>query len=373
MINGLKLNIPVISPAPEPPRIRQKDSQTGEEVNVHLLLEWQSEAERWRRLSMFLFALIFHGILAVLLIFSPQLFQRGASFLGIEVHPAQNPETTFLTLPPDVLKRPKLPPKTNLLSDQNRLAQGPSPKVNPDGIRMPYSRGNTKLPEVAGGGHPAAPPAPPPPANPAPKVEAQNQAPPQGPGNSSNPQSKPKDNLQAQLQLQDVNKDNGGGGKINIPFSSPGQSIQDSVRAAAQGRAQSGGVPGPGEGNAQFQNLNPNFSTAGPVILSDTRGVNFGPYLARVVYVVRQNWYAVIPESARLGEKGRVGIVFEIIKDGSVPQIRLVASSGSQALDLAALASIRASNPFPPLPTEFTGNHLVLQFLFLYNEGTGGY
>jgi protein TonB len=91
--------------------------------------------------------------------------------------------------------------------------------------------------------------------------------------------------------------------------------------------------------------------------------------LARVVYVVRRNWYAVIPESARLGEKGRVAIIFEIVKDGSVPELRLVRSSGSDALDRAALAGIHASAPFPPLPSEFTGNHLVLQFIFLYNLG----
>jgi TonB family protein len=99
--------------------------------------------------------------------------------------------------------------------------------------------------------------------------------------------------------------------------------------------------------------------------------VDFGPYLARVVYIVRRNWYSVIPESARLGEKGRVAIVFEILKDGTVPQLRLVASSGSDPLDRAALAGIRASIPFPPLPEEFTGNHLVLQFIFLYNMTLG--
>jgi TonB family protein len=87
------------------------------------------------------------------------------------------------------------------------------------------------------------------------------------------------------------------------------------------------------------------------------------------VYIVRRNWYSVIPESARLGEKGRVAIVFEILKDGSVPQIRLIGSSGSDPLDRAAAASIRASIPFPPLPEEFTGNHLVLEFIYLYNLG----
>jgi len=90
-----------------------------------------------------------------------------------------------------------------------------------------------------------------------------------------------------------------------------------------------------------------------------------------VVYAVRRNWYAVIPEAARLGQKGRVAIVFEILKDGSVPQLRLVGSSGLEPLDRAALSGIRASIPFPPLPQEFTGEHLVLQFNFLYNIGYG--
>jgi TonB family protein len=137
------------------------------------------------------------------------------------------------------------------------------------------------------------------------------------------------------------------------------------------GSGGSGSGAGYGDGSGEFRNLEPNFSTAGPIILSDTLGVDFGPYLSRIVYIVRRNWYSVIPESARLGEKGRVGIVFEILKDGSAPQLRLVASSGSDPLDRAALAGIHASIPFPPLPEEFTGNHLVLQFIFLYNMTMG--
>jgi TonB family protein len=151
----------------------------------------------------------------------------------------------------------------------------------------------------------------------------------------------------------------------------PGQAIQQSMQAAAaQGgyhASGSGGAGGGGDSDMNFNNLHPNFSTEAPTILSDTRGVDFGPYLARIVFIVKRNWLAVIPESARLGEKGRVGVVFEILKDGSMPQERMVASSGSDPLDRAAYNGIHASAPFPPLPAEFTGNHLVLQFIFLYN------
>ena len=169
--------------------------------------------------------------------------------------------------------------------------------------------------------------------------------------------------------LEDVKPETGGGGGssgLRLPSNNPGEAIQQSLQAAARGRGR-GGTYGSGDSNLQFENVHPNFSTEAPIILSDTLGVDFGPYLARVVYIVRRNWYAVIPEAARLGEKGRVSIVFEILKDGSIPQLRLVASSGSDPLDRAALAAIHASTPFPPLPDEFAGNHLVLQFIFLYN------
>jgi len=45
----------------------------------------------------------------------------------------------------------------------------------------------------------------------------------------------------------------------------------------------------------------------------------------------------------------------------------IVSQSGTEALDRAAVAGISASNPFPPLPTEFKGNEIRLQFNFAYN------
>ena len=36
-------------------------------------------------------------------------------------------------------------------------------------------------------------------------------------------------------------------------------------------------------------------------------------------------------------------------------------------MERPAVAAIRSSEPFPPLPKEFTGDNIVLQFTFLYN------
>jgi len=108
----------------------------------------------------------------------------------------------------------------------------------------------------------------------------------------------------------------------------------------------------------------------GPLdVLSDTMGVDFGPYLARVLHDVRENWYRIIPESARapLMKKGKVSIEFAILKDGQVAGLQIVGSSGDIALDRAAYGGITASKPFPPLPTEFGGQYLALRFHFYYN------
>jgi TonB family protein len=326
-----------------------------------LLVDLETEVARWRRRTYFLLAVFLQIAFALIVMFTPGLFTR---LMGVAVEQVQPKEErrqqqTMLYFPPDLQRSLKKPPPTNTLSDKNRRAQGESPKVDKNGLHMPYMRGNSRLPEVAGGHHPPAPP----PKPPAPKQMAQAPQP-------APPAPKKEPPEEAQLHLSTVKPpDMSGSPHIKIPSSTPGEAIQQSLRAAIQNPGSPGPV-GPGDSADQFQNVQPNFSTSGPIILSDTKGVNFGPYLARVVYIVRRNWYAVIPESARLGEKGRVALVFEIVKDGSVPQLRLLASSGSQALDRAALASIRASNPFPPLPQQFTGKHLVLEFIYFYNLGT---
>ncbi|MCL5005759.1 MAG: TonB C-terminal domain-containing protein [Acidobacteria bacterium] len=334
-----------------------------------LLIDYETEVARWRRRTSFLLAVFFQFFIALFLIFSPRLFPETARMLLLEAKPKPQQQATLLYFPRDLLRPAKKPPITNNLSDQNRIAQGKSPVINDHGLRMPYMRGNSRLPEIAGGHHAPTPPPAPPAPKPAPKTMAQAAKPPAPPP----PAPKKEEQQEAQLRLLNVKPPTvSGDSPVHIPVSTPGQEIQQSLQAAAQ-NPNGGASIGSGDSAYQLQNLNPNFSTSGPIILSDTRGVNFGPYLARVVYIVRRNWYSMIPESARLGEKGRVALVFEILKDGSVPQLRLLASSGSPPLDTAALASIRASNPFPPLPTQFTGKHLVLEFIYFYNMEPGNY
>lgn len=106
-------------------------------------------------------------------------------------------------------------------------------------------------------------------------------------------------------------------------------------------------------------------------ILSDTQGVDFASYLDGVIQTVKKNWYNRIPASARppTSTKGMAAVEFSILKDGTVSGTRLQDGGGSGYVDLdnAALNSITASNPFPPLPNEFGGQYVALRFHFYYN------
>jgi TonB family protein len=108
---------------------------------------------------------------------------------------------------------------------------------------------------------------------------------------------------------------------------------------------------------------------AGADILSDTRGVDFGPYVKKVKDAIFKAWRPIIPESARPPQdrQGRVGIRFKIDPDGSVKHMVLEFPSGDVGLDRAAWGGITGAAPYPPLPVEFNGPFLELRLYFYYN------
>jgi TonB family protein len=151
----------------------------------------------------------------------------------------------------------------------------------------------------------------------------------------------------------------------------PGPSITEMRSGAGRGRGAGGlvleDIP-PALGGAGMDISSPPSGVGSSLeLLSDPKGVDFKPYLIQILASVKRNWQSVLPESARLGRRGRVVIQFAISRDGSVPKLVIASPSGTDALDRAAVAGISATNPFPPLPAEFSGDNIRLQFVFLYN------
>jgi len=153
----------------------------------------------------------------------------------------------------------------------------------------------------------------------------------------------------------------------------PKTSVDDAIRNVVHGAGQGGGISVGDEdqiptiADQLHQVPSPASVQSSLQLLSDPQGVDFKPYLIRILATVRRNWLAIIPESARLGRRGKVLLQFIVDKNGTVPKLVIAMPSGADALDRAAVAGISASVPFPPLPSEFKGSEVRLQFAFAYN------
>lgn len=356
------------SPAP-PPRQHETDlydSRRWESAyrdwhaTPELLIQLQDELDRSRMREAFWISVIVHLVVAICIFTSPiwgprfdriwgKWFPRRAVLL-VSPPNMHDKELTYLALPPDAQKLTRKP-NTNIISDKDRLAMKRNPQLDRQELRRILDSSRPGKP---------GPPSPQGPApQPSPPAAAQN-TPPQ-PQEQQAAQGRPpaQTNQTAKLQTPPQPK---------IDFGAP-QSAQSTIaeaaRAAAANRS-AGGFGGSGGDYGLGQGRQPTQAVGGLDVLSDTMGVDFGPYLDRVLHIVKQNWITEIPEGARY-KKGKLSIEFAILKDGRIAGMQRVLSSNDITLDRAAWGGITASNPFPPLPTEFKGQYLALRFNFFYN------
>ncbi|MBI2815439.1 MAG: TonB family protein [Acidobacteria bacterium] len=318
-----------------------------------LLLDLQEERITNRRRETFLASVILHLVLVLVIVTQPDLFRgRDQELAAMPVRPR---DVTMLYQPPDLPKL-KTAPKTDTLSDANRKAQRGSER--PLNYRPP-----TPPPSPAPS---QAPPAPPSNAPRPDETRIARDAPPPGVPDArerAKEVPKPRPTLEPVPRAEPSPSQ----AQLNLPAITPPSRGTDSIlRGLAKDHATGGGQTF-GGAYPDLGPQDPNLNIPGPQILSDTMGVDFNPYLMRVLSVVRRNWYTVIPEIARLGRQGRVVLQFSILRNGGVPDLVLTSSSGTESMDAAALSSIRLSNPFPPLPPEFPGQDIRLRFIYLYN------
>jgi len=328
-------------PAPPEPQLPHRiPVREGEEVNAeflpHMLAQLEDELARSRKREAFWISVIIHIVFVLLIIFSPQLLPNWAQPHLLRAEDlARTKEATFIELPQDAQKPPEKV-HTNKLSDKNRIAQTTHPQI--DKKTLDEMRGNQMPPS------PQAAPQMPQGAPPAQTQGAQRSFQQQ----SVPPEEQPNPNL------------------FRMPGSA-GDIIAEAARNAAR-RGTAGGGLGYGLGSTDQNRVKGGFN-----ILSDTQGVDFGPYLARIRRPIMMNGYLLAPESVRppLMKHGRVIIRFFIMPDGSVKGMNIESSSGDVSIDRAAFGTILASAPFPPLPREFHGPYLELLGGFYYNPTTG--
>jgi TonB family protein len=122
---------------------------------------------------------------------------------------------------------------------------------------------------------------------------------------------------------------------------------------------QGGPVQGPygtfqadgGTGGFEFQGGSGDFAT------------RYSWYVTAIRNRVSGNWLrSTVDPGVRVAP--RVYVTFQILRDGQIANAQLTASSGVASLDRSALRAVYDSNPMPPLPGDYPGTSVVVEFWF---------
>ena len=325
--------------------------------DLQLLMSWAPDHDETVRLRIAVAGtLLWHLLLVGGLGIMPR--QAGNSYKNPERRP---PQIVHLIDPVTVLTQ-KAPNKDKI--SKEIALQSPMPS-SPVPTPAPGARSRKFQPPIP---EPNKPPSPSPSIVEPPKVEVSQNVPqialPQAPQVQPS-ETKPKLSFENVTPPAPVTKG-------NSRFSTPGDPVQQAIHDLSRGGSK--GISGSdsidlGHGTGLNMPPAPGQPRMDYELKSDPLGVDFKPYIQQALAAVRRNWFAVYPESAKLGTRGQVKVEFAIGKDGKVNKVVLSSQSGTWALDRAAVAAVSASNPFPALPAEFHGDRIVLAFTFSYNLG----
>jgi TonB family protein len=332
-------------PHPAPRELREVvDPDIFTTGNANLLVEPEEKHDTKWDFVVRMASIAIHIALIIFLISAPRIF------------PAHVPTQQEIDLARKQLSFVYMPPET------------PTPKPPTPKLRVDPKMLEKIAPPVEKPLLPAPAPPPPQPAKPlqelpeAPTPHVTPQVTPQPPQVAQNLSPPPPQPSQLDPVRPQPNKSL----NLNLPDSSAGETLQHQLQDA---------IKRGNTGTYQQQSPIPGTGGQGPTmgnsvqILTPTEGVDFNPYIQRMLATIKRNWYAIMPQSALMGDRGVVLVTFQINPDGSVQQTDplMERSSGKTPLDNAALSSIRASNPFEPLPKEFHGPYMRFGIYFLYN------
>lgn len=140
-------------------------------------------------------------------------------------------------------------------------------------------------------------------------------------------------------------------------MSSGGRSSSSTIRRAT-GYSIGGGNPGnPSPGNP-----------GGSPGVDALKEPDFGPYMMELQRRIKRRW-----NPPRGNESKRVVLLFKVSKDGRLLSLKMEGTSGVPEADQAAIRAVKEAAPFRPLPAEYRGSDIDIQFTFDYNVfGIGG-
>jgi periplasmic protein TonB len=127
-------------------------------------------------------------------------------------------------------------------------------------------------------------------------------------------------------------------------------------------------VPGQGEATMNYTQT---VTQGGAIGVSAGEGNSFGQryawYVASMRMRISGNWL-LTPISPSVTSAPRVMMTFVIQRNGSITEVEITQSSGVPEVDRSALRAILASSPLPPLPADYAGGSVNVQFYFDFHR-----
>jgi TonB family protein len=158
---------------------------------------------------------------------------------------------------------------------------------------------------------------------------------------------------------------NGGKGSSSpAPSFSPTTSGKSGNGTGGTGTGAGGGgrfSNGTGSGQGNVGNPGPGNPKGAPGI-DAIKQPDFGPYMKELQRRIKMNW-----DPPKGNESKRVVLLFSIARDGRLLNVSVHKSSGLATADKAALDAVKLTAPFRPLPPDFKGDKVDIQFTFDYN------
>lgn len=336
------------------------------EAELHLLTDWSDPDARSRHRKAAIGAIGINVAIVVTLALLPDTVFRPPDL------PQPVERVTPLIMPP--LELTQKDPNRGKITKEFEVQAPEAPRKAI--LTPPAPPPVKKKDEVAKAAPIPTPPAPAPvPLPDPPKVETARETPPAEVPRAVQQTAPPPPQIQAaekpKLTFESVPPASGPLPPEQRRIAMPNTSVNEIAKEVVQGGSPMGMIVGDAAAsgsayNGMSQSSAPGNPLANIQLKSDAEGVDFRPYLLQIMATIKRNWLAVIPESARMGRRGRVALQFVIGKEGSIDKVVYAEQSGNSSLDRAAVAGVSASNPLPPLPREFKGTRIVLQLNFVY-------
>jgi TonB family protein len=248
--------------------------------------------------------------------------------------PASAPSPPPSAPAPNVAARPAPPAPKVVAPPAAARAPEPAPQAaprpEPEPPRQVASAPAAPAPEAA-----PAPAPPPPPAKPEPAPEPAETPAAETPAQSA-----------AQRQV------------AALPPQPAARPAPDALSALRRG---SGGAGGRGEGRTGIE---------GEPIPLDSKDPRYSDYLDRVRRAIKEKWGFPCVKNAATHEceykTTHLIIEFGIAKDGKVPFVTVVRSSGYPIYDDYAVNAVKLAAPFPPIPDSFSKSGVPIHATFSY-------